>query len=113
MFSTMYSDREGAEMSKSTPDLAAEWQRLIKEWEAAVSEYRTVAAHDAEATPTPEREAAAQHLADIKRKMDSVIAAGRAERSIRNRGESLIVKTADDLAGEPPDAPDKGDDAST
>lgn len=81
-----------------TTDAAREWQALQADWEAAAAAHKqAVEAAGGAGHETPETVAALKKLADIKAKMNRLIAAGRAARAGR-RPEDLTV-TVIDLKG--------------
>ena len=78
-----------------TRNLADEWGQLVAEWEVAMADYRTAAASGdpAPAEKGPAIEAAAGRLAELKSRMDAVVAAGKGARLPAGRDGNLIVKT--------------------
>lgn len=85
-------------MPETTRNLAAEWQRLVGEWGAAMAEYNAASTGEATSPDSSEGTAvdkAAQRLAEVKRKMDEVITAGREERRGRTDRKYLVVTTLD------------------
>lgn len=94
-----------------TRNLADEWGQLVAEWEVAMADYRTASASG---DPAPSEkslaiEAAAGRLADLKSRMDAVVAAGKAARGTKGRDGRLIVKSLDRGDRERGTAPDDPD----
>ena len=95
-----------------TRNLADEWGQLVAEWEVAMADYRTAAsprdpAPQGEASPA--MEAASARLAELKSRMDAVVAAGKAARGTKGRDGRLIVKSLDRGDRERGTAPDDPD----
>jgi hypothetical protein len=76
-------------------DLLGKWQNLVEEWDSAVKIYESLAAADAQQNPAkPVDDSrvsdALDKLNDIKRRMDAVVATGRAQRASRKDRELVI-----------------------
>ena len=94
-------------------DLLGKWQNLVEEWDSAVKIYESLVAADAQqnqAKPVDDGRVsdALDKLNDIKRRMDAVVATGRAQRASRKDGQLVVgLYTPNSAMSDLPSAPSK------